>query len=68
MPRGRPRIDLTGERFDRLRALRPGPRVSGGCTTWVCLCDCGTETVVRTTNLLHAATGSCGCNRGTRHD
>lgn len=45
-----------------LTAVRAAPDVLQGeraHSRWVCLCDCGKETIVRTTNLR--ATKSCGC-------
>jgi hypothetical protein len=36
-----PRIDIVGQRFDRLTAIRP---VVGG---WECRCECGNTRIVR---------------------
>lgn len=58
----RERLDLTGQRFGRLTALRPAEYIRPG-TAWVCRCDCGQETVVRTDNLRYGRTKSCGCQR-----
>jgi hypothetical protein len=52
--------DLTGARFGKLTALRPGPPAPGPKTTWWVRCDCGNEKVVRTYNL-RAGTATCGC-------
>ena len=59
----RERLDLTGQRFGKLTALRPAESIGGG-TAWVCRCDCGRETVVRTDNLRYGRSKSCGCQRG----
>lgn len=53
-------LDLTNRRFGRLTAIRP-QRTNTGLYGWLCRCDCGMETVVRTTALIHAHTTSCGC-------
>lgn len=56
------RLDLTGQTFGRLVALRPIlPNVKGGNLWWQCRCDCGTETAVPTNRLRSGKTRSCGC-------
>ena len=35
---------------------------------WLCLCECGTETVVRHGNLRSGSIRSCGCHRYDRED
>lgn len=53
--------DLTGMRFNRLTVIRQdGINKQGNCT-WLCRCECGSETVVSSTNLLTNHTQSCGC-------
>lgn len=56
--------DLTGQRFGRMlvKALDPA-RTSSGGTKWLCLCDCGTEKVVRAGHLHNGNVSSCGCLR-----
>ena len=58
-------INLTGCRFGKLIVLE---RVENEITSsgnsvvmWRCLCDCGEETIVRSSALLHGYTKSCGC-------
>jgi len=53
-------IDLTGERYGRLVVLERAPN-DGRRTMWRCVCDCGTEVVVRAENLRSGNTKSCGC-------
>lgn len=73
-------IDLTGERFGRLVAVRhiSGGRGRGNEAQWVCRCDCGALTSVQSHHLRKGATRSCGClarevaarelgQRNTRH-
>ena len=58
------KLDLTGQRFGKLTVLRPAENI-GDCTAWICQCDCGQETVVRTSKLRSGRTASCGCRRLT---
>jgi hypothetical protein len=55
-----PPIDLTNQRFGRLRALRLGAK-QGGRRAWECRCDCGETTTVRTDWLRRGLKRSCGC-------
>lgn len=57
------RLNLVGKRFGRLTAVtlspeRFGPRKR---TAWVCRCDCGATTIVKTSDLTTGNTRSCGC-------
>lgn len=59
-------IDLAGQRFGRLVVLKEGPvsvAPSGARSVrWVCLCDCGTETLVHGHHLRkYGDNQSCGC-------
>lgn len=53
--------DVTGQRFGRLVALRPVDRSSDGKIMWLCRCDCGNLTTVRSTHLAAGKTLSCRC-------
>ena len=53
-------IDLTGKRFGRLTVLTKHGH-AGSYVTWLCVCDCGSEIVVRGTSLRRGITKSCGC-------
>ena len=53
--------DLTGRRFGKLVAMRPGPKTKSGRTTWVCRCDCGKEKEILAYSLKCGDTRSCGC-------
>ena len=53
--------DLTGKRFGRLSVVRFANRDSGGRSLWLCVCDCGSETVVEGYNLKSGQVQSCGC-------
>lgn len=54
--------DLTDQKFNRLRILSPTEKRTGaGSVIWSCICDCGKETQVSETALLHGSQISCGC-------
>lgn len=59
------KVDLTGKRFGKLQALkRLGSVQTGGrkFARWLCVCDCGNLTKVRTGHLTKPnGTRSCGC-------
>ena len=56
------KIDLTGQRFGRLVAIREnGERTSAKEVFWECKCDCGEISVVSRSHLRSGNTKSCGC-------
>lgn len=57
-------LDITGQRFGRLVALKKAPSRNGS-TYWLCQCDCGNQKEIKTGNLTRGATKSCGCICGT---
>lgn len=54
-------IDLTGQKFGRLKVIKRGKNKSYRAVTWICICDCGNETVVTSIALRTGRTTSCGC-------
>lgn len=56
----KPRLNLDGQRFGKLTVVE---RVQSkkGRSRFVCLCDCGAESVVVGTDLKSGNTTSCGC-------
>ena len=60
------RLDITGQRFGKLTVLRPAENI-GGKTAWVCQCDCGRESVIKTNSLREGRTASCGCAGGAKN-
>ena len=57
-------IDLAGEKFGRLLAIRSEQRrtKSGRAKIyWVCSCDCGNQTIVEGSALKNGGISSCGC-------
>ena len=59
-----PSLDITGQRFGKLTAIRSTEKRINRNVIWECLCDCGKKTEV-TANRLKRGTKSCGCNRNT---
>jgi hypothetical protein len=61
---GRPRLDLTGQRFGRLVPIAYAGSVGRKRqqkAVWLCRCDCGRHHRVRASNLISDNTRSCGC-------
>lgn len=52
------RLDLTGKRFGRWTVLKYAGK---GICKWTCQCDCGIIKDVKTANLTHGRSVSCGC-------
>lgn len=56
-------LDLTNQKFGKLTALRRAPKQNDKYTRWICQCDCGNLTIVRTDFLRNGHTSSCGCEK-----
>lgn len=54
-------IDLTGQRFHRLVAVRRITDTCDGRARWLCVCDCGGQKEVTSGNLRFGSVRSCGC-------
>lgn len=57
-------IDLTGQRFGRLVAIKRVPKpnhLKGNSTWWLCQCDCGNTKEFRAGSITNGETKSCGC-------
>ena len=54
-------LDITGQKFGKLTAIRPTEKRINRIVVWECLCDCGTTTEVMTSSLTTGNTKSCGC-------
>ncbi len=62
--RGRKRIEMGGQRSGRLVVVRPSHQdTNNNRWFWICLCDCGAETIVNGYSLRSCVTRSCGCIR-----
>lgn len=66
-------INLTGQKFGRLTALRQNGHANR-TRLWLCVCECGETVNVRSTTLLFGSQKSCGClqrevtaRRNTKH-
>jgi hypothetical protein len=54
-------LDLSGQRFGRLIAVRQNGQNKAKQYKWLCLCDCGNEHTVAGTQLIEGKSISCGC-------
>lgn len=52
--------DLTGQRFSRLLVVVRTEHKNRN-SRWVCICDCGKQTIVDRSGLKSGNTKSCGC-------
>jgi len=58
---GRIAIDLIGQKFSRLKVLERAGKDKKGHVLWLCQCECGKTTIVRSKLLRDSHTRSCGC-------
>lgn len=64
-------VDLTGQKFGKLKVIRRVENNKQGNAQFLCKCDCGKEIIVRSSNLIQKHTVSCGCLRAitkTKHN
>lgn len=54
-------VDICGQRFGRLVVLERAPDLSPKNARWLCLCDCGKETIAQGGTLKSGRQQSCGC-------
>ena len=58
-------IDLTGQKFGKLAVVKKADDYVSAKgyheIQWLCICDCGKETIVRGSSLRKGNTSSCGC-------
>ena len=60
-------IDLIGKRFGKLTVIKRVKRIDSKHVYWLCKCDCGKETMVRSQHLREGKINSCGCLVGEKH-
>ncbi len=56
-------IDITGQKFGRLTAIKRVANNKRGEAMWLCRCECGNEKEVSASLLRKGVTKSCGCLR-----
>ena len=61
-------IDLTGQKFNKLKVEKRLENAIGGVPIWLCKCDCGNYTKVRGSNLKNGSVKSCGCLKKISHN
>lgn len=60
-------LDLTGDRYGRLVALRFVGMAKYSYAMWECECDCGAIYIAYASRLRSGNTQSCGCLQKERH-
>lgn len=59
------RQDLTGQCFGKRTAIKIAGKTKWGENLWECICECGTSSIVRTSQLRSGKSNSCGCGPNT---
>ena len=59
-------LNLAGQTFGRLTALRRVESSAQGRAQWLCACECTNITIVRSTDLTSGKQLSCGCHGHSR--
>jgi hypothetical protein len=54
-------IDISGNIFGRLTAIRRTGRSKGRASLWECKCSCGNIKIIQSDSLRSGRTKSCGC-------
>lgn len=60
--------NLVGKKFGKLLVLEKYKNSKNGRTQWLCKCDCGNFSVVKTYRLTTGQTLSCGCKKFESHN
>ena len=58
-----PKLDLTGQRFGMLTAIKPIGLNNHGKMIWKCICDCGNTAMPVGSSLKSGNSKTCGCTR-----
>ena len=56
--------NLEGQRFGKLEVLSRAGTNKQGNALWLCMCDCGKESVAAGCELVRGKAKSCGCSQG----
>jgi hypothetical protein len=59
-------LDIVRNRYNRLLVMEEAGRNKRGNKTWRCVCDCGNEVIISSSDLRHNHTQSCGCLQRNR--
>ena len=59
--RGQPVKNEVGIRYGYLTVIERQKQIEPGRSRWICMCDCGNETVVSQGNLRAGHAMTCGC-------
>ncbi len=54
------KINLTGLKFNHLTVIREYDKSSNGNVRYLCICDCGNYSLVRSNRLRNGSAKSCG--------
>jgi hypothetical protein len=57
-------INIAGQKFGKLTAIKPTDKRVAKYIVWECLCDCGNKSNVAINALKNGTTKSCGCILG----
>ena len=63
-----PDNDITGQKFNKLTAIKRAGKDKTGRALWLCKCDCGNMITVRLTDLRTGRRKSCGCLQKERYN
>lgn len=61
-------LDVTGNKYSRLTAIRFSHKQKPRNHYWVFKCDCGNEKIIKKTHVTNGKTLSCGCYSQERKD
>ena len=53
--------DISGQKFNKLTVVKYAGKYKLGGSQWLCICDCGTEIIIRAQAIKSGNTPSCGC-------
>ena len=56
-------LDITGERYGKLVAVKSLGKRGGHVYWWRCVCDCGNYVEAQVSQLRYQSPRSCGCGR-----
>lgn len=61
-------IDISGQKFNKLTAIKRAGTDKTGRALWLCKCDCGNTVTVNITDLRTGRRKSCGCLQKERYN